>query len=429
LLAAAFAAVLALTAVPSALAATGQITGKVTDAATHNPVEGIEVCADLKGFEGEGACKVTSATGEYTLAELASGEYIVEFSVPFKSPLDYVTQYYNDAPSEAKATPVNVVSGGAPMTEINAAMEKGGQIAGHVTDASTGTGLEGALVCAFAPTPAEVGSCAATAAAGSYTISGLPTGQYQVVFFAKKYTPQFYNGKTKPSEADLVQVTAPNLTAGIDAALAPAVLPAPPSDLNPPAISGSATVGSALSCSNGLWAGNPAPTFTYAWLRDGAPIAGAAASAYGVQAADQGHTLSCRVTATNSAGTAAATSAGIAILTPPPPPKPPKLTILRSKLVVSKGVVRVRVRCAGSPCAGWLALERLVRPRRHPLLSVQVFGRGSVSLAANTTAVVTVKLNARGRARFARVAHHPRAAELACVVRGARPSHVRDIVE
>lgn len=86
--------------------------------------------------------------------------------------------------------------------------------------------------------------------------------------------------------------------------------PAAPQNLTAPTASGSATPGGQLDCSNGTWSGWPiAYSFTYEWLVDGA-VARAASpnSGYTVQSGDQGHSLSCRVAATNVAGKATATS-------------------------------------------------------------------------------------------------------------------------
>lgn len=51
-----------------------------------------------------------------------------------------------------------------------------------------------------------------------------------------------------------------------------------------------------------------ATTFTYRWLRDGAVIDGATGQTYTVVDADNGHKLSCRLTATNAAGSTERTS-------------------------------------------------------------------------------------------------------------------------
>jgi|GEM_PF-1735924 len=69
-----------------------------------------------------------------------------------------------------------------------------------------------------------------------------------------------------------------------------------------PMVSGTPAVGETLTCSDGTWAGEPPPTFTEKWLRDGTPISDATGSRYQVQIADMGEGLSCEVTATNSAG-------------------------------------------------------------------------------------------------------------------------------
>jgi beta-glucanase (GH16 family) len=92
-----------------------------------------------------------------------------------------------------------------------------------------------------------------------------------------------------------------------------------PAATAPPAIAGVPLAGQPLTCSPGTWRGDPAPAFAYAWHSDGAPIAGAVTSTYTVAAGDVGHALSCRVTATNSAGSADADSAPVAVLAAPPP--------------------------------------------------------------------------------------------------------------
>jgi hypothetical protein len=54
-------------------------------------------------------------------------------------------------------------------------------------------------------------------------------------------------------------------------------------------------------------------TLTYAWVRDATVIAGATGSSYVVTGADAQHHLQCRVTATNAAGSATASSAFVAV--------------------------------------------------------------------------------------------------------------------
>ena len=79
-----------------------------------------------------------------------------------------------------------------------------------------------------------------------------------------------------------------------------------------PVISGTATVGQTLASTTGTWTNSPT-SYAYAWRRDGVDIAGAAASSYVVASADQGHAITCRVYATNTGGTAGATSNAISV--------------------------------------------------------------------------------------------------------------------
>jgi hypothetical protein len=91
------------------------------------------------------------------------------------------------------------------------------------------------------------------------------------------------------------------------------LVPSLPVNTVPPEVAvrggGPALLGKTLSCSNGTWTGIPAPTFTYRWLRDGVAIGGEESSVYVVTAADEGHSIFCEVTATNTAGGTSAVSA------------------------------------------------------------------------------------------------------------------------
>lgn len=86
-----------------------------------------------------------------------------------------------------------------------------------------------------------------------------------------------------------------------------------------PAITGSTALAGVLTCSTGTWSNGPTG-YTYQWLRDGAAISGATANTRTVAAADQGHTLSCAVTASNGAGANTAASAGTSVPAAPVAP-------------------------------------------------------------------------------------------------------------
>ncbi len=98
----------------------------------------------------------------------------------------------------------------------------------------------------------------------------------------------------------------------------------PPVNVTPPEVSGGAKAGEAkvgemLKCSQGSWTGTPPPTYTYKWLREGATIASATQTAYTVQPEDQGYSLACSVTASNSAGSASKQSSNTVKINGTPP--------------------------------------------------------------------------------------------------------------
>jgi uncharacterized protein YukE len=123
-----------------------------------------------------------------------------------------------------------------------------------------------------------------------------------------------------------VVVTATN-AAGSDsqtsAAVGP-VTPKPPVSASPPVVTGEPRVGSTLTATPGAWTSSAPLTYEYQWLRCDASgancveISGATGTSYTAVAADEGHVLRVRVTASNSGGSANAQSAGTAAVAPAP---------------------------------------------------------------------------------------------------------------
>ena len=216
----------ALGAAPSALAAsTGQISGTVTRASGGAAIQEIEVCAfstSAEEFSAESfGCATTSSSGEYTITALASGQYDVEFISPSESEPGYITQYYDDTTSYEGAKAVPVASPGT-TSGIDAELEEGGRIAGEVTRPG-GAAIEGITVCASA-VHGEGFGCAKTKSNGTYTITGMAGGNYDVEFFPSfesglDFIAQYYNDRSSSKEAEAVPVTAPMTTSNIDAKL------------------------------------------------------------------------------------------------------------------------------------------------------------------------------------------------------------------
>lgn len=78
-----------------------------------------------------------------------------------------------------------------------------------------------------------------------------------------------------------------------------------------PAITGTATVGSTLTVTDGTWSGSP--TYTRQWYRNGVALSSATATTYTLVAGDSGKSITVIVTATNAGGPVTATSNAVSI--------------------------------------------------------------------------------------------------------------------
>ena len=119
------------------------------------------------------------------------------------------------------------------------------------------------------------------------------------------------------------RVSAANAGGSATAASAALALEPMPTATAPPrvTVAGGAGGGARAECAGDAW--TVAVTRTYAWLRDGAPIAGADAAALDLTDADAGTALACRVTAATGFASVAATSPPVPVPLPPAAPGPP----------------------------------------------------------------------------------------------------------
>ena len=178
----------------------------------------VEVSGTYNGYFSASAS--TDANGNYTVPGLPNGSYKVHFR---SNNADYINEWYNDKGDSNSADPVSVT---APNDTpgINAVLAKvgsRGSISGTVTDSNV-VGIEGLLVAALDLNwTSEYDGI--TDAQGNYTIVGIPTGTYKIIFYtlnaALPFASEWYNDKGVFNSADSVSVTAPNDTPGINAVL------------------------------------------------------------------------------------------------------------------------------------------------------------------------------------------------------------------
>jgi trimeric autotransporter adhesin len=204
----------------------------------------------------------------------------------------------------------------------------------------------------------------------------------------------------------------------------------PPVSMSTPQVSGTPQAGQLLSCSQGTWSGSTPQSYAYQWLRDGATITGATSASYALTAADAGHQLACRVTASNLGGSASATSAPVSVPAPPAPPSseapsspPPKLSLVGKSNATSNGSsFKASCQASGQLCTGTATLtttEKLqlpggkivglsARKRQKRVRSRRVVvGSVRFSIPAGQTKTVSVPLNRTGRKLLAKFRRLP----------------------
>lgn len=177
-----------------------------------------------------------------------------------------------------------------------------------------------------------------------------------------------------------------------------------PTNTAPPAITGTAAVGQKVTTTKGTWSGKPT-SFHYAWSRcdaDGAclTIVGATGKTYTVSTADVGHTLRSTVTASNSAGSASASSAPTPVVPPSGCPTgtgtmpvtqlapPARLDIAAARLSrsVTRSTKTIHVRvvisaCNGRPVQGAIVLAAAIPYNQFAVSQGTTAADGSVTLS------------------------------------------------
>lgn len=191
----------------------GSISGRLVDATSGQPIEGI--CVSLE----KGPSTTTGADGSYALADVEPGSYTLQFTDCTATPR-FVAQWYLGADSSQGATPVTVSDGGdTALGDVS--LVEGVVVSGTVT--GDGVALAGANV-EINPQSAGVGANATTDAEGHYATAPLPTGSYRVRFTsgpAGTWAPRYWQNQISSNTADTLELApaaVPSRT-GVDADL------------------------------------------------------------------------------------------------------------------------------------------------------------------------------------------------------------------
>jgi len=163
-----------VTGIDFALPTAATLSGKVTDATSGLPIEGVTVAASrhtpVDGLPIVAGLARTDSNGKYTIENLKAGVYSVDVRRPG---------------FEAQKKDSLSVAANQDVSGLDFSLgriERAGSIAGTARDSITGTPLKDARVSLFdAPeNPALLGASVLTDSNGSYTLEWLPPGRYGV---------------------------------------------------------------------------------------------------------------------------------------------------------------------------------------------------------------------------------------------------------
>lgn len=191
------------------LAKGGSVSGRITDAATGLGIAGAHVSISEKTnvFETTttsalpGGYASTDTNGNYQITAVASGEYSVTFSA----------HGYLPAPATV------AVNAPSKTTGLDAALVKGGEISGRVTDSATGAGVSGVVVYASADASiatSTVSGSGMTDSNGNYTITGVENGSYSLFFDGREASGSYGSGGVERSAP--VSISTHGTVSGID---------------------------------------------------------------------------------------------------------------------------------------------------------------------------------------------------------------------
>jgi hypothetical protein len=210
---------------------------------------------------------------------------------------------------------------------------------------------------------------------------------------------------------------APVSSAQSGAVVAPPVTAAAPSDQTLPQVTGTGTVGQVLSSSPGTWSGTTPIVFATQWQRCApgcSSIAGATGSTYTLAPTDAGALVRVVVTATNSVGSAQASSIQVGPIATIAPVAPSaaqiKASLLRQLAPQGKAakiaallkqhgyVVSFTALSAGKLVIGWYYLPAgahltLAKPKPKPVLVATV----NATFSQAGTQKLTITLTANGK--------------------------------
>lgn len=185
-----------LTGVDMVLARAATLTGTVTAVGTETGIPGVVV----KLFDATSTAAnpvstaTTDSTGAYAALQVPPGTYVVQFDA---SDTAFLSRWYPAAATKPEATKVTVLEGEV-RAGISGSLVRAATISGTVRD-DAGAPLPDVFVNVIEANRGDMG-WASTGADGRYTTTGLPAGQYTLIFNKYSYVQLTY-GTSKITDA------------------------------------------------------------------------------------------------------------------------------------------------------------------------------------------------------------------------------------
>ena len=203
------------------LEAGGTVSGRVTEFDGVTAIPGVVVLATPYDapwpptddvFEG-----FTQLDGAYAIDGLPPGDFRV---FAYGGEQGFVTQFFDGAAGPSSAARV-AVSAGTDTAAIDFDLVRGGSISGTVFAADGTTPIGGIELFAEALSSGMEVGFTHSAPDGTYTIGGLPAGEYRILAEGPGYLAEYYNNVHDEVTATAVTVVVPDDTPGIDFTLNP----------------------------------------------------------------------------------------------------------------------------------------------------------------------------------------------------------------
>ncbi|WP_191621140.1 carboxypeptidase regulatory-like domain-containing protein [Marinihelvus fidelis] len=158
------------------------IRGQVTDAVSGAPIAGVQ----LDIWDGAGSYIRSASTdeqGRYLMPLAGDGDYYL-FTPIYAIPAPYLPEVWDGATGTycdfnacdilAAGTAISVT--GSDVDNVDFDLDQGFTLSGLVTEAGSGSALEGVGVCVHRPDGSFTGACGTSDASGQYVTGALPSG-------------------------------------------------------------------------------------------------------------------------------------------------------------------------------------------------------------------------------------------------------------